>query len=173
MNGLEHYREAERLLAESWTILRENDNSCPEADRMIAAAQAHATLALASVSARTTVTPAATSAPAPVKAASTTSKTWAVDKLVLVLMQAADRSSRSCWVIHHDRSSALLAPAADGKLDFLAGFRRSTIAAAVQVGRVVVGERAALPPYRSTSDRWPAGTYTHGRMIALRSGAAT
>lgn len=41
MTGPEHYIEGERLLAESRTILRNNDETCPEADRMIAEATAH------------------------------------------------------------------------------------------------------------------------------------
>jgi hypothetical protein len=47
MNGPDHYREAERLLAESRTELRPNDEGHCEADRTIAEAQVHATLALA------------------------------------------------------------------------------------------------------------------------------
>lgn len=46
MNGPQHYREAEQLLAESRTILRNHDETCPEADRMIAEANVHALLAL-------------------------------------------------------------------------------------------------------------------------------
>lgn len=45
MSSLDHYAEAERLLAESRTILRNNDETCPEADRMIAEAHVHALLA--------------------------------------------------------------------------------------------------------------------------------
>lgn len=48
MTGLDHYREAERLLAESRTVLRNNDETCPEADRMIAEAHVHALLATVS-----------------------------------------------------------------------------------------------------------------------------
>lgn len=51
MNGPEHYREAERLLAESRTELRPNDESYCEADRTLAEAQVHATLALVSATA--------------------------------------------------------------------------------------------------------------------------
>ena len=51
MTGPEHYREAERLLTESQTITRPNDEGPCEADRMIAEAQAHATLALAAATA--------------------------------------------------------------------------------------------------------------------------
>lgn len=49
--GPEHYREAERLLAESRTVLRPNDEGPCEADRMIAEAQVHATLARVAVDA--------------------------------------------------------------------------------------------------------------------------
>lgn len=45
MTGPEHYTTAERLLAESRTIMRPNDEGHCEADRMIAEAQVHATLA--------------------------------------------------------------------------------------------------------------------------------
>lgn len=45
MSSVDHYTEAERLLAESRTILRNNDETCPEADRMIAEAHVHALLA--------------------------------------------------------------------------------------------------------------------------------
>lgn len=48
MSSLDHYGEAERLLAESRTILRNNDETCPEADRMIAEAHVHALLATVS-----------------------------------------------------------------------------------------------------------------------------
>jgi hypothetical protein len=51
MTGPEHYREAERLLAESQTIHRPNDEGHCEADRTIAEAQVHATLALAAATA--------------------------------------------------------------------------------------------------------------------------
>ncbi|MEU0808736.1 hypothetical protein [Streptomyces sp. NPDC005970] len=47
MTGPEHYREAERLLAESRTELRPNDEGHCEADRTIAEAQVYATLAAA------------------------------------------------------------------------------------------------------------------------------
>ncbi|WP_097866531.1 hypothetical protein [Streptomyces sp. rh34] len=46
MTGPEHYREAERLVAESYTILRPHDEGPCEADRLLVAAQVHATLAL-------------------------------------------------------------------------------------------------------------------------------
>ncbi|HET6356052.1 hypothetical protein [Streptomyces sp.] len=49
--GPEHYRAAERLLAESRTELRPNDEGPCEADRTIAEAQVHATLALAAATA--------------------------------------------------------------------------------------------------------------------------
>lgn len=55
MTGPEHYREAERLLAESRTILRPNDEGHCEADRSIAEAQVHATLALAAATAIPTI----------------------------------------------------------------------------------------------------------------------
>jgi hypothetical protein len=55
MTGPEHYREAERLLAESRTILRPNDEGHCEADRSIAEAHVHATLALAAATAIPTV----------------------------------------------------------------------------------------------------------------------
>jgi DNA-binding XRE family transcriptional regulator len=48
VSGLDHYNEAVRLLAESRTILRNNDETCPEADRMIAEAHVHALLAAVS-----------------------------------------------------------------------------------------------------------------------------
>jgi hypothetical protein len=51
MTGPEHYREAERLLAESRTVLRPNDEGPCEADRTIAEAQVHATLALTAATA--------------------------------------------------------------------------------------------------------------------------
>lgn len=41
MTGPEHYRKGEKLLAESWDVLRPNDEGPCEADRMIAAANAH------------------------------------------------------------------------------------------------------------------------------------
>ncbi|MGX1483391.1 hypothetical protein RKD45_002467 [Streptomyces griseus] len=53
MNGPEHYREAERLVAEADTILRPHDEGPCEADRVLAAAQVHATLALAAAQAFT------------------------------------------------------------------------------------------------------------------------
>ncbi|MEV8523223.1 hypothetical protein AB0451_03545 [Streptomyces sp. NPDC052000] len=51
MTGPEHFREAERLLAESQTIVRPHDEGPCEADRRIAEAQVHATLALAAATA--------------------------------------------------------------------------------------------------------------------------
>lgn len=54
MNGPDHYREAKRLLTESRDILRPNDEGPCEADRMIAEAQVHATLALAAATALAT-----------------------------------------------------------------------------------------------------------------------
>ncbi|MGY1500843.1 hypothetical protein ACW4TU_30400 [Streptomyces sp. QTS52] len=54
MTGPEHYREAERLLKESHTILRPHEEGPCEADRTIAEAQVHATLALAAATALTT-----------------------------------------------------------------------------------------------------------------------
>ncbi|WP_318202911.1 hypothetical protein [Streptomyces sp. SCL15-4] len=51
MTGPEHYREAERLLAMSRDILRPNDDGHCEADRIIAEAQVHATLALTAATA--------------------------------------------------------------------------------------------------------------------------
>ncbi|MFD3641010.1 hypothetical protein [Streptomyces griseus] len=56
MNGPEHYREAERLVAESYEILRPHDEGPCEADRMLAAAQVHATLALAAAHAAPSAT---------------------------------------------------------------------------------------------------------------------
>ncbi|MGP3684103.1 hypothetical protein ACTVZO_05215 [Streptomyces sp. IBSNAI002] len=57
MTGPEHYRQAEQLLAESMTELRPNDEGHCEADRTIAAAQVHATLALAAATALIDETP--------------------------------------------------------------------------------------------------------------------
>lgn len=51
MTGPEHYRAAEQLLAAADTVVRPNDEGHCEADRMIAAAQVHATLALAAAQA--------------------------------------------------------------------------------------------------------------------------
>lgn len=51
MTGPEHYREAERLLAESRAELRPNDEGHCEADRTIAEAQVHALLALTAATA--------------------------------------------------------------------------------------------------------------------------
>ncbi|NUS76669.1 MAG: hypothetical protein HOV70_10780 [Streptomyces sp.] len=51
MTGPEHYREAERLIAESHAILRPHDEGPCEADRSLAEAQVHATLALAAATA--------------------------------------------------------------------------------------------------------------------------
>lgn len=51
MTGPDHYRKAEQLLAESHTVLRPNDEGPCEADRVIAEAQVHATLALAAATA--------------------------------------------------------------------------------------------------------------------------
>ncbi|MEU3447200.1 hypothetical protein AB0H29_08215 [Streptomyces thermolilacinus] len=51
MTGPEHYRRAEELLVEADTILRPNDEGPCEADRVIAAAQVHATLALVAATA--------------------------------------------------------------------------------------------------------------------------
>lgn len=47
MTGPIHYRAAEKLLDASAQVVRNHDDTCPEADRMIAEAQVHATLALA------------------------------------------------------------------------------------------------------------------------------
>jgi hypothetical protein len=57
MTGPEHYLEAERLLAESRTIPRPHDEGPCEADRVIAEAQVHATLALAAAKALVDETP--------------------------------------------------------------------------------------------------------------------
>lgn len=51
MTGPEHYREAERLITESYGIIRPNDEGPCEADRLLAEAQVHATLALAAATA--------------------------------------------------------------------------------------------------------------------------
>lgn len=51
MTGPEHYREAERLIFESAAVLRPNDEGHCEADRMLAEAQVHATLALVAATA--------------------------------------------------------------------------------------------------------------------------
>jgi hypothetical protein len=51
MNGPEHYRMAEQLVAESMSELRPHDEGHCEADRTIAAAQVHALLALAAATA--------------------------------------------------------------------------------------------------------------------------
>jgi hypothetical protein len=51
MTGPDHYREAERLIAEQAKVTRLHDDTCPEADRMLAEAQVHATLALAAATA--------------------------------------------------------------------------------------------------------------------------
>jgi hypothetical protein len=51
MTGHEHYVEAERLLTDAGKIVRRADDECPEADRMIAEAHVHATLALAAATA--------------------------------------------------------------------------------------------------------------------------
>lgn len=56
-SGPDHYREAERLLAEQTKIVRHHDDTCPEADRMIAEAQVHATLANAAAIALAAVDP--------------------------------------------------------------------------------------------------------------------
>jgi hypothetical protein len=50
-SGPEHYSIAEQLLAEADGVLRPNDEGHCEADRLIAAAQVHATLALAAATA--------------------------------------------------------------------------------------------------------------------------
>lgn len=48
MTGPEHYREAEQLLTDAFSSkLTTYEGENPEADRLIAAAQVHATLALA------------------------------------------------------------------------------------------------------------------------------
>ncbi|MFB7285491.1 hypothetical protein [Actinacidiphila glaucinigra] len=57
MTGPEHYEHAEQLLADADTILRPNDEGHCEADRLIAAAQVHATLALAAATALIDETP--------------------------------------------------------------------------------------------------------------------
>lgn len=57
MTGPEHYREAERLLVESHAELRPYDEGPCEADRTIAEAQVHATLALAAATALVDETP--------------------------------------------------------------------------------------------------------------------
>ena len=54
MTGPEHYREAERLLAESRTELRPNDEGHCEADRTIAEAHVHALLAKVALAAIST-----------------------------------------------------------------------------------------------------------------------
>jgi hypothetical protein len=51
MTGPEHYREAERLLAESRTELRPNDEGHCEADRTIAEAHVHTLLAMTAATA--------------------------------------------------------------------------------------------------------------------------
>ncbi|MFZ4264471.1 hypothetical protein [Streptomyces arboris] len=51
MTGPEHYREAERLIETAADILRPHDEGPCEADRVLAAAQVHATLALAAATA--------------------------------------------------------------------------------------------------------------------------
>ncbi|WP_069751665.1 hypothetical protein [Streptomyces sp. EN16] len=51
MTGPEHYREAERLIADSHAIIRPNDEGPCEADRSLVEAQVHATLALAAATA--------------------------------------------------------------------------------------------------------------------------
>lgn len=53
MNGPDHYREAERLIARLTGIVLNNDGSSPEATFMLAEAQVHATLALAAATALT------------------------------------------------------------------------------------------------------------------------
>ncbi|MGW4040431.1 hypothetical protein ACWEIM_29845 [Streptomyces sp. NPDC004778] len=57
MTGPEHYREAERLITESYAIIRPNDEGPCEADRSLAEAQVHATLALAAATALIDETP--------------------------------------------------------------------------------------------------------------------
>jgi hypothetical protein len=56
MTGPEHYREAERLLAESRTELRPHEEGHCEADRTIAEAQVHATLAAVAIAVEQTAT---------------------------------------------------------------------------------------------------------------------
>ncbi len=51
MTGAEHYRAAEQLLVEAGNVVRRADDACPDAARMIAEAQARATLALAAATA--------------------------------------------------------------------------------------------------------------------------
>ncbi|MBL3808469.1 hypothetical protein [Streptomyces sp. BRB081] len=51
MTGPEHYARAEQLLTDAADILRPHDEGHCEADRLIAEAQAHATLALAAATA--------------------------------------------------------------------------------------------------------------------------
>lgn len=50
-SGPEHYSEAERLVTEQEMIPLNNDDTCPEADRMLAEAKVHAILALAAATA--------------------------------------------------------------------------------------------------------------------------
>ncbi|MGW4422605.1 hypothetical protein [Streptosporangium sp. NPDC004631] len=49
----DHYREAEELLASAARVILQADGSSPEADRLIAEAQVHATLALVDATAGT------------------------------------------------------------------------------------------------------------------------
>ena len=53
MTGPEHYREAEKLIADAANCLRPNDEGYCEADRALAEAQVHATLALVAAKALT------------------------------------------------------------------------------------------------------------------------
>ncbi|MGC4946221.1 hypothetical protein ACLQ2N_08440 [Streptomyces sp. DT224] len=95
MNGPEHYRAAERLLIESRDILRPNDEGPCEADRTIAEAQVHATLALA---AATGAAPAET-APAAVyvyRAA------WGMTPLGTYTNAEAARKHCEADVLNHD-----------------------------------------------------------------------
>jgi hypothetical protein len=57
VTGPEHYRHAEQLLTEADGVFRPNDEGHCEADRLIAAAQVHATLALAAATALVDETP--------------------------------------------------------------------------------------------------------------------
>lgn len=58
MTGPEHYREAEQLLTDAFSSkLTTYEGENPEADRLIAAAQVHATLALAAATALIDETP--------------------------------------------------------------------------------------------------------------------
>lgn len=102
MTGPEHYREAERLVAESYEILRPHDEGPCEADRLLAAAQVHATLALAAAHAAPSSSdpwPSLETVPA---VASVYRATWGMTPLGTYTNAAAAQTHCQADAVNHD-----------------------------------------------------------------------